>query len=107
MMALSLAASLARQGGYIDDDIRVVGINGLVIAWYGNLMPKRLVPNAHARQVTRVGGWAMVLSGLVYTGLWIFAPITMAVIGGCSAILFGIAVTVAYSLLLRTKAKVA
>ncbi len=107
IIALSLAATLLLQGGYIDNDtaVRVVSINGLMIAWYGNRLPKTIVPNAQARQVARVGGWSLVISGLIYAGFWAFAPIPMAVIGGCGAVLFGIAVTIAYSFLLCAKAK--
>ncbi|MEG3151535.1 hypothetical protein U1769_16710 [Sphingomonas sp. ZT3P38] len=49
----------------------------------------------------------MVLSGLVYTGLWTFAPVDVATIGGCGAVMAGIAVTLAYCLSLRAKAKTA
>ena len=45
-----------------------------MIAWYGNRMPKAVVPDACARQATRVGGWSMALSGLVYAGLWAQSP---------------------------------
>lgn len=108
IIALALAATFARKLGYIDGDTVtrvVIGINGLMIAWYGNRMPKAFAPSAHARQVTRVGGWSMVLSGLVYAGLWAFAPITIAVIAGCAAVIAGIAVTFGYCLSLRAKAK--
>ena len=56
---LALGATFARQLGYIDGDTVtrvVIGMNGLMIAWYGNRMPKAVVPSAYARQVTRVGG---------------------------------------------------
>ena len=49
----------------------------------------------------------MNLNGLVYDGLFAFAPITAAVIGGCGAVIAGIAVTVIYCLSLRAKAKAA
>jgi hypothetical protein len=110
IIALALGATFARKLGYIDSDTVtrvVIGINGLMIAWFGNRMPKAVVPNAYARQVTRIGGWAMVLSGLVYAGLWAFAPIPVAIVGGCVAVGVGIAVTLGYSLWLRAKAKAA
>jgi len=110
IIALALGATFARKLGYVDGDTVtrvVIGINGLMIAWYGNRMPKAFVPSAQARQVTRVGGWSLVLSGLVYAGLWAFAPIPVAVAGGCGAILAGIAVTLGYCLSLRAKAKAA
>lgn len=110
IIALALGATFARKLGYIDSDTVtrvVIGINGLMIAWFGNRMPKAVVPSAYARQVTRIGGWAMVLSGLVYAGLWAFAPIPVAIVGGCVAVGVGIAVTLGYSLWLRAKAKAA
>ena len=49
IIALALGATFARQLGYIDGDTVtrvVIGMNGLMIAWYGNRMPKAVVPNA-------------------------------------------------------------
>lgn len=108
LIAVSLAATVARQMGYVEGDTVtriVLGLTGLMIAWYGNRMPKAIVPDACARQITRVGGWALALSGLVYAGLWAFAPMSVALIGGCGAIIAGVAVTVGYSLSLRNKTK--
>jgi len=110
IVVLALGATLAHKLGYIDGDTvtrLVIGANGLMIAWNGNLMPKTFVPHAGARQARRVAGWSLVLSGLIYAGLWAFAPIQTAVIGGSVAIVAGIAVTLGYCLSLRAKAKVA
>lgn len=68
-------------------------------------MPKALAPNSVARRIQRVGGWSFVLSGIVYAGLWIFAPIDLAVFVGCGAVLAGMAVTFAYGAALRKKAR--
>ena len=106
ILALALAATLARQLGLVDGDtvVRVViGVNGLMVAYYGNRMPKTMTPNACARRVHRVGGWALVLSGLAYVALFAFAPIPVAVTFGSGAILVGIAVTFGYSLWLRSR----
>jgi hypothetical protein len=46
-----------------------------------------------------------VLSGLVYTGLFVFAPIPVALRVGSLAIVAGISVTIGYSLWLRAKVK--
>jgi hypothetical protein len=108
IVAVALSASTARKLGYLDAETvqrLVIGANGLMVAWYGNRMPKAFVPNAGARRARRVGGWAMVLSGLVYAGLWAFAPMAVATIGGTAAILAGMAVTLGYCLTLRRKAK--
>jgi hypothetical protein len=109
-VTVALGMSFARQMGYVEGDTVtrvVIGLNGLMIAWFGNRMPKAFVPSTLARRVHRVGGWSMVLSGIVYAGLWAFAPIQTAVIGGCVAILAGMAVTIGYCLSLRAKAKAA
>ena len=108
IIALALGATLAQRLEFIDGDTVtriVIGINGLMLTWYGNRMPKTIAPSANARQVARVGGWSMVLSGLAYAGLWAFAPIPVAVMGGCAAVVAGIAITLGYSLSLRAKAK--
>lgn len=110
IIVLALCATFARQQGYIDADTvtrLVLGATGLMVAWFGNRMPKTIAPSARARQAQRVGGWSMALSGLVYAGLWAFAPTNVAVIGGCGAIIIGIAVTFFYCLSLRNRAKAA
>jgi hypothetical protein len=108
IIALALGVTFARKLGYIEGDGAtrlVIGLNGLMIAHFGNLMPKSVVPSAWARQVKRVGGWAIVLSGLIYTGLFVFAPIPVALRVGSLAIVSGIAVTIGYSLWLRANVK--
>lgn len=108
IVVLALLAQLARKLGYLDPDtVRrlVTGVIGLMVAWQGNRMPKTFVPNACARQVRRVAGWSLTLSGLVYAGLFAFAPLHVAYLGGSSAIVTGIAVTVGYCLTLRDRRK--
>jgi hypothetical protein len=108
MIALALGATLARRLGAIDADTvlrLVIGVNGLMVAWYGNRMPKTFVPSAQARKARRVAAWSLVVSGLIYAGLWAFAPIPVAVAGGTAAVMAGIAVTIGYCLSLRGKAK--
>lgn len=108
ILALALGASLARKLGYIEPDTvtrLVIGANGLMIAWNGNRMPKTFVPHAKARQARRVAGWSLTLSGLIYAGLFVFAPIRWAAWGGAAAVITGIAVTLVYCLSLRSKGK--
>jgi hypothetical protein len=107
IIAVALVATLARQMDYIDGDTVtriVLAVIGLMVAWYGNRMPKAFAPSATARQVTRVGGWSMALSGLLYAGLWAFAPLSVALFVGCGAVLAGIIVTIGYCLSLRARA---
>jgi len=110
IVVLALACTYARRQGLLDGDMvtrLVIGANGLMIAWWGNRLPKAFVPSACARRVRRVAGWSLALSGLVYAGLFLFAPLPVAYWGGCAAVLGGIAVTFGYCLSLRGKAKAA
>ena len=107
LIAVALAATSARSMGLIDGDAvtrLVMGATGLMLVWYGNRMPKTFVPSAKARQVQRVGGWSMVLSGLIYAGLWAFAPLDLAFTAGCAVVVAGLVVTIGYCLSLRRKA---
>ena len=104
MVALALAMVAARKLGYVEADTItrvVIGSNGLMVAWYGNRLPKTFVANARLREARRVSAWSQVLSGLVYAALWAFAPIPVAVAGGIAAILAGFVVTIGYCLSLR------
>ncbi|MFN3931993.1 MAG: ammonium transporter [Brevundimonas sp.] len=108
IVALALADSFARREGYIDADMVnriVLGATGLMIAWQGNRLPKTFVPSACGREARRVAGWSMALSGLVYAALWAFAPFQVALIGGCGAIILGMAVTFGYGFWLRGRAR--
>ena len=110
IVVVALVASAARKMGYVDGETVtrvVIGLTGLMIASFGNRMPKTFVPSSCARQARRVAAWSLVLSGLVYAALWAFAPIPVAVVGGCAAVLLGMAVTIGYCLALRAKTKAA
>ena len=110
ILILALVSTYARRHGYIDGDTvtrLVIGANGLMIAWFGNRLPKAFVPSASARKVRRVAGWSLALSGLVYAALYAFAPLSMAFWGGTAAVLAGIAVTTGYCFSLRANAKAA
>lgn len=110
ILVVALAGSLARRQGYLDAETvtrLVIGLNGLMIAWQGNRLPKAFVPSACARKARRVAGWSLTLSGLVYAALFAFAPMQVAVAGGVTAIVAGMAVTLGYCLSLRDGAKAA
>jgi hypothetical protein len=57
---------------------------GLMLAAYGNYMPKVLgslanpAVAARTQLALRIGGWAFALAGLAYAALWAFAPIGLA-----------------------------
>ena len=75
-------------------------IIGLVLAFYGNYMPKRIGPSRSAacaitrsQMALRVGGWSMTLAGLTYAGLWAFAPLGFADIASMVVVLTACVVT--------------
>ena len=107
IVVLALACSLARSLGYVDQEttLRIVlGATGLMIAAFGNRIPKRFAPSNGARKAQRVTAWSMVLSGLVYAGAFVLAPTMMLAIAiGCGAILLGMAVAFGYCLSLRDR----
>lgn len=108
ILVVALGARYARELGYIDQETTtrlVAGLLGLMIAWSGNRMPKAIAPSEWIRQAKRLGGWSMVLSGLVYAGLWAFAPIPVAKVVGSAVVILGIALTFGYCLTLRNKTK--
>ena len=109
ILAASAAAALARSQGLIDDDttVRVVALNGLMVAYYGNKIPKGLAPSAAILQAKRFAGWAMVISGLIYAAFWGFAPLPLAMTIGTGSVALGVLSTIAYCLWLRRRAKAA
>ncbi len=110
ILVLALAASLARNLGYIDQDMTtriVIVATGLMIVAFGNRIPKTFAPSACARKAQRVAAWSMVLSGLVYAGVFLFLPMDTAVLIGCGAVILGMVVTIGYCLWLRNRAKTA
>lgn len=106
IVAVALAMTAARKAGHVDGDTVtrvVICLNGLMIAWYGNRMPKRFFPSELARKVSRLGGWSITISGLVYAALWMFAPIPVAVAAGSAAVLAGVAIPLVYCFSRRHK----
>jgi hypothetical protein len=88
IIVLGLGLAYARAKGFLDEgghDLasRIFGIaTGLVLAYYGNAVPKKSAcvspasPSAARRQrLVRFSGWAFTLAGLIYAAVWAFAPI--------------------------------
>lgn len=108
IVVLALGLSSARSAWHVDHDTVtriVLGATGLMVAWFGNMMPKRFVPSALARKVHRVGGWSMAVSGLIYAAAFATLPIQTAVFVGGGAVLAGLALTLGYCQSLRTRAR--
>lgn len=104
IVALAVACSVARNLGYIDQDMTtriVIVATGLMIVSFGNRIPKRFTPNAGLRKAQRVAAWSMVISGLIYAGVFLCAPLDLALLIGSGAVILGILVTLVYCLSLR------
>ena len=107
MLALAFAAKIAHEHGYIDGDtaLRTLAMNGLLIAWLGNRIPKKMAPSACARQAMRFSGWSQVLAGLTYTALWLFAPIRMAEVVGTGVVVASVVATLSYCVWLHNRSR--
>lgn len=101
----ALLLVLANRQGLIDDETRTRGamvLIGLCLAAIGNRMPKtmdgpppRSVTLAALRlSVLRLGGWALMLGGVAFAGLWAFAPQDVAFVGSLTAVGAAMVVTV-------------
>jgi hypothetical protein len=107
IIAVALGATLARQLGYIDGEtvLRVVAMNGLMVAFYANRAPKIAPRNALAQRIARFSGWSLVLGGLVYAGFWAFAPIPLAMTIGTGALALGVILSLGYCFGLRARVR--
>lgn len=106
----ALLLTLANKLGWIDSETTTRGVMvliGLMLVVVGNSMPKKqedgppsqTVGDIVVRQsITRVGGWAMLLGGLVWVGLWAFAPRDVAQVGSIAAVATAVVVMLVYAI---------
>jgi len=105
----SLLLTLGRQQGWLDAEFVMRGLNvilGLAFAVYGNAIPKMMdaTPPNNLREATvaqaigRVAGWSMTLAFVVWTALWVFAPLPIAKIASIAAVVANLVVMVGYSI---------
>ena len=105
-LGTAAAVTYAQSLGLIGSEAakRIVQVmSGLILAAYGNLMPKDVGPwrasamaIAKAQSALRVGGWSMTLAGLAYAGLWAFAPLPVAKIAGLVVVALAMVITTGY-----------
>ena len=104
----ALLLTLANKLGWIDSETTTRGVMvliGLMLVVVGNSMPKKQEgpPSQTAgdivirQSITRVGGWAMLLGGLVWAGLWAFAPRDLAQVGSIAAVVTAVVVMLAFA----------
>ena len=98
-----------RVFGWIDSETVTRGVMvliGVMLVLIGNAMPKQhegppaqSVADIIVRQsINRVGGWALMLSGIVWIGLWAIAERGTAEVLGVAAVIAAMLVTGAHSL---------
>lgn len=82
--------------------------NGVIVALFGNLIPKTLTTPRHSveaerrvQAALRRSGWAMTLVGLLYAGLWLAAPEDFA--QPVSLSMLGLAALYVFTLIARCK----
>ena len=81
MIAVSLVAAWGVMTGVLGPDVpvRVMMVaNALLLAYYGNAIPKAVLRTPVARAGRRFAGWVFVLGGLISAALWAFAPLDIA-----------------------------
>ena len=78
---------------------------GLLLAAYANFMPKQIgrvrrspLAETRAQAALRVGGWSLTVAGLVYAGLWAFAPLPVADVASMLAVAMALVLTLGYAL---------
>jgi hypothetical protein len=87
LIAIAAAAKFAEHAGVVGSEAAARTtqvIVSLVVAYMGNLMPKRneswrsLEAESRIQSALRVGGWLFTLAGLASAGVWLLAPMALA-----------------------------
>jgi hypothetical protein len=104
LVGAALAIAAARAAGLFGHDdsfivLRLSGIvNGAILVFYGNVVPKRLVrydpeaPDPGRRPaLLRFSGWVFVLAGLADILIWLVAPVERAALWSMIPVAGGLA----------------
>lgn len=81
IIGVSVALLGAQKLNLVDGDASLrfsMALSGLILAYYGNAVPKAVFRSARSAKVQRVAGWVFVLTGLVSAAAWVFAPLEIA-----------------------------
>jgi hypothetical protein len=108
LLVLSAFMKYLQSAGQVDAETTrrtVQVVVGLVLAGYGNYMPKRLAgapapacATTRSQSALRVGGWAMTLAGLTQAALWALAPVPVADMVASAVVAIAVVITVTYGL---------
>ena len=108
LIAISLTLAWAGRVGYVEGDwpTRITMIlSTLMIAYFGNMIPKAIKRTANARAASRLTGWAFVIAGLAAAALWGFAPLDLAMPASIAIIGATVVLVLGYCLLARSARK--
>ncbi|MCF6293807.1 MAG: hypothetical protein L3J04_10475, partial [Robiginitomaculum sp.] len=105
ILALALVLSIAQQYQALDAEMgeRInSAILGAIVMIMGNFLPKAINPIGEnnceisaTQKLQRFAGWTFVISGFVFSLIWIFAPIDMAAKLAMYALGLGVALIIA------------
>ena len=105
-VAIAITARYLEAAGIVDAESSrraTQVVIGLMLAVYGNYMPKRASASGLAvchtpwsQSALRVGGWAMAIAGLLHAAFWAFAPIAWADLAATTVVATATLVTAAY-----------
>lgn len=106
MIIVSLIAAWGVMTGVLGPDtpVRVMMIlNALLMAYYGNAIPKAVLRTPVARNARRFAGWVFVLGGLISAALWAFAPMDIATPAALTVTAGSAILAIGYCRLTRSK----
>lgn len=104
LIVLALVLKAAGHAGYLGADAptrSAMVVSALLIAWYGNVIPKVVLRSPQAIAARRVAGWAFVLCGIVTAALWAFAPLSLALPAAIGVTVAAMALSVGACVVLR------
>lgn len=105
LIAISLGLAWAARVGEVEGDwpTRITMIlSMLLIAYFGNMIPKAIKRTANARAAHRLAGRAFVLAGLAAAALWAFAPLELAMPASIAIVGATVVLVLGYCLISRT-----
>jgi uncharacterized membrane protein len=104
MIAVSLIVAWGVMAGVLGTDVptrAMMAVNSLLLAYYGNAIPKAVLRSAASRAGRRFAGWVFVLAGLSSAALWAFAPLDIAAGAAVTIIAGAVVLAFGYCLLAR------
>jgi hypothetical protein len=104
LIAVTLGLNWAEAEGLVGADMSVrtvIVLAGLVLAWYGNEVPKAIVHSERARTAKRFSGWVFTLAGLGSAAGGALLPVDLAITAELAVVGGGLLLVVLYCLTTR------